>query len=77
MLSVVAMCVSNPDRSPVGITIADTQPQLNPALGIVDHLRRRFPRFNLRAHLLDLRCLLVETRSKLFNGRLLLREMET
>jgi len=27
-------------------------------LGIVDHLRRRFARFKLSAHLLDLRCLL-------------------
>ena len=27
------------------------------ALGIVDHLRRRFARFKLCAHLLDLRCL--------------------
>jgi len=26
-LSVAAMCASNPDRSPVGITIADTQPK--------------------------------------------------
>jgi hypothetical protein len=30
----------------------------NPALGIVDHLRRRFARFKLGADLLDLRCLL-------------------
>ena len=27
-------------------------------LGIVDHLRRRFARFKLCAHFLDLRCLL-------------------
>jgi hypothetical protein len=46
------------------------------ALEIVDHLRRRFPRFNLRAHPLDLRCLPVETRSKLRNSRLLLCGME-
>ncbi len=36
---------------------------------IVDHLRRRFARFKLRAHFLDLHCLLVETRSKLRNRR--------
>jgi hypothetical protein len=46
------------------------------ALEIVDHLRRRFPRFNLHAHPLDLRCLPVEPRSKLRNGRLLLWGME-
>jgi hypothetical protein len=37
------------------------------ALGIIDHLRRRFARFQLGAHLLDLRGLFVETRSKLRN----------
>jgi hypothetical protein len=37
------------------------------ALGIVDHLRCRFGRFNLCAHFLDLGRLLVETRSKLRN----------
>ena len=31
----------------------------DPALGIVDHLRRRFARFKLGAHFLDLRCLLL------------------
>jgi hypothetical protein len=35
------------------------------ALGIVDHLRRRFARFKLGGHCLDLRRLLVQTRSKL------------
>jgi len=33
------------------------------ALGIVDHLRRRFARFELCAHLLDLLGLLFETRN--------------
>ena len=46
------------------------------ALGIVDHLRRRSARCKLTVHLLDLRCLLIETRSKLRNGRLLLWKME-
>ena len=75
------MYISNPDRSPVE-SIAETQPQLQLALGIVDHLRRRsasadsscgeFARLKsakgrnrcgeLRAHLLDLRCLLFELR---------------
>ena len=45
-------------------SIAETQPQLQPALGIVDDLRRSFARFKLGAHFLDLRCLLVETRCK-------------
>ena len=31
---------------------AETQPKLQPALGIVDHLRGRFARFKLGAHLL-------------------------
>ena len=63
-LSVAAMCVCNPDRSPVGIH-AETQPRLQMALRIVDHLRRRFARFKsatgrtrcgeLGAHFLDLR----------------------
>jgi hypothetical protein len=56
-------------------SIAETQPKLQPAflrlsaalLIVADHLRRRFARFNLGAHFLDLRCLLVETRSKLRN----------
>jgi hypothetical protein len=37
------------------------------SLGIAYDLRRRFARFKLGAHLLDLRRLLVETRSKLRN----------
>ncbi len=45
---------------------AETQPQLQPALGIVDHLRHRFTHFNLRAHFL-------QTRGKRFNLPLLLR----
>ena len=36
---------------------------LTAVLGIVDHLRRRFARFKLCAHPLDLRRLLVEMRS--------------
>ena len=36
----------------------------DPALGIVDHLRRGFARFKLGAHLLDLRCLLFKTGSE-------------
>ena len=67
--SVAAVCVSNPDRSPVAI-IAETQPQLQLALLrfsaalliVVDHLRRSFARFKLRAHLLDLRSLFFELR---------------
>ena len=56
----VAMRVNNPARSPVGISL----------LIVVDHLRRRFARFKLCAHLLDLGCLLVQTRSELRNCRL-------
>jgi hypothetical protein len=52
-LSVVAMCVCNRDRSPVGINRRDA-PQLQPALRIVHHLRGRFASFKLGAHLLDL-----------------------
>jgi hypothetical protein len=37
-----------------------TQPKLQPALGIVDHLRRRFACFKLSAHFLDLRSLLLK-----------------
>src|SRR6267378_7585121 len=36
-------------------SIAEAQPQLQPALRIVDHLRRRLARFKLGAHFLDLR----------------------
>ena len=50
-------------------SIAETQPQLQPALlrlsltlGIVDHSRRRFTHFKLCAHFLDLRCLLFRRR---------------
>ena len=56
----------NPDRSPVK-SIAVTQAQLQLALGIVDDLRRRFARFKLGAHLLDLRCLLFHRCSESFN----------
>jgi hypothetical protein len=34
-------------------SIAETPPQLQPTLGIVDHLRRRFARFKLGAHFLQ------------------------
>jgi len=37
-LSIAAMCVCNPDRSPLE-PIVETHPQLQPALGIVDRLR--------------------------------------
>ena len=43
------------------------------ALGIVDHLRCRFARFNLRADLLDLRGLLFELRRESLYLFLLLR----
>jgi hypothetical protein len=50
-------------------SIAETQPQLQPALlrlsltlGIVDHSQRRFTHFKLCAHFLDLRCLLFRRR---------------
>jgi len=33
------MCVCNPERSPLK-SIVETHPQLQPALGIVDRLRR-------------------------------------
>ena len=42
-------------------TLARARGTLTQLLGIVDHLRRRFVRLKLGAHLLDLRCLLVET----------------
>jgi hypothetical protein len=42
------------------------------ALGIVDHLRRRFARFKLGAHFLDLRCLLFRRRCEGLNFLLLL-----
>ena len=38
-------------RSPLELMV-ERRPQLQPALGIVDHLRRRFGRFNLRADFL-------------------------
>jgi hypothetical protein len=60
----------------------ETQPQLQPdalrlsavLLIIVDDLRGRFARFKLGAHLLDLRCLLFELRSKHLNSFLLLSD---
>jgi hypothetical protein len=55
-LSVAAMRIRNPDRSPVGIH-RETQPQLNPILGIVDHLRSRFGQFNPCADVPNPRCL--------------------
>ena len=62
LLTVAAMRVSNEDGS------LRQSPQLQSVLGIVDHLRRRLARFKLGAHFLDLRCLLVEKRSKLRHG---------
>src|SRR5882724_1510915 len=41
---------------------------------VVDHLRRRFARFKLCAHLLDLRCLLFELRRHSFHCLLLLSD---
>jgi hypothetical protein len=64
-LSVVAVRVSNPDRSPLGISL----------LIVADHLRRRFARFKLGAHLLNLRCLLVQTHRHSFHSFLLLRDL--
>jgi hypothetical protein len=52
--------------------IAETQPQLQPALKIVDHLRRRFARFKLGAHFLDLRGLLFQGCIERLNFLLLL-----
>ena len=52
-----AMRVCNPIVRPLE-SIAETQPQLQPALEIVDHLRGRFAHFKLCAHFLDLRRLL-------------------
>jgi hypothetical protein len=43
--------VSNPDCRPVE-SFAETQPQFQPALRIVDHLRRRLAHLNLSAHFL-------------------------
>ena len=43
------------------------------ASGIVDHLRRRFARFDLSAHFLDLRCLLCEACCESLNFLLLLQ----
>jgi hypothetical protein len=37
--------------------MAETQPQFHPALGVVDHSRRRFAQFELVADFLDLRSL--------------------
>ena len=46
-MAVATMCISDEDSS-----TAEAEPQLQPALGIVDHLRRRFARFYLCAHFL-------------------------
>src|SRR5438132_5410370 len=67
--------IARPSRSTVA-----TPPQLQPALLrlsaalliVVNHLRRRFARFKLRADLLDLRCLLFETRGDSLQSFLLL-----
>jgi hypothetical protein len=47
--------------------------KIGAALGIVDHLRRRFARFKLGAHFLDLRCLLFRRRCEGLNFLLLLQ----
>src|SRR5439155_15527622 len=51
---------------------AETQPQLQPALGILDDLRCSFARFKLGADLLDLRCLLCQPCCEGLNFLLLL-----
>ena len=51
-------------------TIQIFRPLESALLIVADHLRRRFARFKLCAHFLDLRCLLVEARSELCNCRL-------
>ena len=48
--------------------------QLYPVLGIVDYLRRRFARFKLGAHLLDLRGLLFHRCCESLNFLSLLRD---
>jgi hypothetical protein len=45
-------------------SMAETQLQLHPALGIVDHLRRRFTRFELGAHFFDLGSLFFHRRGE-------------
>ena len=50
---------------------AETQPQLQPALRIVDHLRRRLARFKLGAHFLDLRRKELRAPLVCFRGRVL------
>jgi hypothetical protein len=54
-------------------SMAETQPQLQPTLGIVDDLRRRFARFELGANFLDLRGLLFNLRAQELNFLPLLR----
>ena len=58
-----------------GLLVEDSRAREGPdaALGIVDHLRRRFARFKLHAHLLDLRCLFFKTGSEGLYFFLLLR----
>ena len=50
---------------------AETQPQLQPALRIVDYLRRRLARFKLGAHFLDLRRTELRAPLVCFRGRVL------
>jgi len=52
--------------------IRQRQPQLQLALGIVDHVRRRFGHFKLGAHLLDLRCLFFQVCRESFTFPVLL-----
>ena len=56
-------------------TRARARGTLTQLLAIIDHLRRRFARFKLSAHVLDLRCLLVQTRRDSFHSFLLLRDL--
>ena len=62
-----------PQPPPSRPDLSSRIPGPDAALGIVDHLRRRFARFKLHAHLLDLRCLFFKTGSEGLYFFLLLR----
>jgi hypothetical protein len=64
-----------PSRSTAAPTPTGFAEIVSSSLGIVDHVRRRFGGFKLCAHLLDLRCLLVQTRRHSFHSFLLLRDL--
>jgi hypothetical protein len=64
-----------PSRSTAAPTPTGFAEIVSSSLGIVDHVRRRFAGFKLCAHLLDLRCLLVQTRRHSFHSFLLLRDL--